>query len=118
MEIFYIVVAVIAVALVALTLISEFANAVVWKGLVSEKKLDAFFSEHLEKYRECGMNAEGDMFYGLSEHPTVYVGGFSPVSKWVFGRKCGRIPRWSKWHKVLNELQKELAGKPGIEKYL
>ena len=110
---------IIPVALVLFAVILDLVVLVVCKLPVSEKKLDAFFAKHLESYKKSGMNDNCEMFYGLSEKP--YIAKFPLpliLGPWCFGNEIGRIPRWSKWHMVLNEMQKEMKGKRGIEKYL
>jgi len=105
-------------ALLVVCVVLELVALSVYQPFVSGKRLDAFFDKHFSKYEASDLNSSGDMFYGLHDLP--YISKFPiplPLGRWMFGYDVGRIPRWSKWHKKLDELQKE-RHKPSIEKYL
>jgi hypothetical protein len=90
--------------------LSESVGVLVLGRFLSDKEMTPFFEKHMHEYIRNGMSEDGHMFYGLTAKPYIAAMWGRVSSKWYIN-DYGQIPRWSKWHKTLNELQKELKPK-------
>lgn len=96
---------IIIIILATLILAFEFSSLAVLGRILSDKFLDKYFTkERLEKYKRDGCS--GGLIYSLSGS-FISTNVPSLLSKWYIDG-IGRIPRWSKWHKRINELYEEI----------
>lgn len=102
---------------------SEMSSTMVVGWIVRKSKLDNFMEWNIHTYPLTGMSDKRSMFYGTPNLPFVSksIGGF--LTKWYIS-DCGRIPRWSKWSKQLDQMrlrymeQHGPGPKKGIDKFI
>ena len=95
------------IAVVAVALIFEFAAVVVYGWYADKEITERFLGKWWEAYMTRGMNSSCDMFYGPTELPYIAKFFAGVTATWHIS-EIGRIPRWSKWHKSLNEAQAQV----------
>lgn len=112
-------------ALVAVFVIPELSARKVYGPLLSDADLDHFMDTYLDAYVVNGYSYEANrkMFVDENDREMPYIseGGSSFLSKWSFEKELGRIPRWSKYSKILDErfevLSKKLPQKKALKDY-
>jgi len=92
------------IALTGVLLMSSLPSLMIYGKPISEKTLDIFFRMSLLKYKLNKFNTS--MFYGFNL-PYISSISFCIFAKWYVD-DYGTIPRWSKWHKIINERHAEL----------
>ena len=103
----------ILIGLSALFVINEVVASSVLGWFIPAKKLDEFFEKNLVDYQDEFLKEErpARMFYGIAvgdrdlHLPFISHGPLPAISKWYI-HEMGRIPRWSKWSKKLDEIWK------------
>lgn len=89
-------------AFVLLSVIFETSSIIVYGWLVSEKNLDYFLGKHLESYI-ANEFSKRTMLSGYQRGlPYISKMPPTPLSKYHIDNH-GRIPRWSKWTKKIDE---------------
>lgn len=105
----------VGIVLVILLFVCELSSILTTGFIVSEERLDAFFTpERLHEYRASG--ATKNLIYGLGINPYIAKSISTTYSRWyirdIRNDKSWRIPRWSKWSKVVDAMYKELYQPP------
>ena len=111
---------VIATWVILIVVSTQLASFFTYGIHISEKKLDAYFTKYpFEENYYITTIGEPDLFNGKNDLPYIAVGMPTLTSKWHM-KDVGMIPRWSKWHKTLNNLQEQSKVKKvrGIDQYL
>lgn len=89
--------------LVIMVVMFEGISFSVYGWFIKEDTLDAFFSNHLEKYQINDMDKRRSILYAYPEKlPFCSNSVFAPLGCWYID-EYGRIPFWSKWHSRLND---------------
>lgn len=91
---------VIIVWICLLPVIFEISSRSVYGASIPEEQLDLFFNRYFDEYKET-LNEKG-FFYGSYSMPFI-ARATSPLCSWYISG-YGRIYRWSKWSKKLNEV--------------
>ncbi len=84
--------------------IDEFTSRAVYGPFVKEEELDEYFPKKWEEYRAHG--ASDRLIFGQGTLP--YLSRSRGVLWAWYIDDIGRIPRWSKWGKKLDELYAEM----------
>lgn len=96
MEIIYSIVFAIAI----LVSVFEVSSRFVYGALIKKEYLDKYFAAHIDEYKEG--HKSGHILHGMFCSPYISTGGGILAKYYV--SNLGRIPRWSKWTKVLDEI--------------
>ncbi len=97
-----IVLIIIAFALI-LPFCSEIASNNVSGKLLKDREMDAFMDKYLDQYKMIESSSSPLLWIpGSPEIPYIAVAN-SPLSKWYIGDHYGRIPRWSKYTRMIDE---------------
>lgn len=105
--------------------VAELAGWSVYGRFIPEEKLDAYFQKYLYSYQINEISKDAPMLYAPELPYLSARQPFQILSRWTM-RDSGRIPKWSKWSKLLDAYYETLlADNPiavkkvkGIDKYL
>lgn len=87
-----------------LAIISEFSRYCAFGWMIDKNELNRFMRRNMGKYSLNVYSSQNNLFHA-TELPFISRIGWGIFSNWhVDG--YGSIPRWSQWHKELNNLRK------------
>lgn len=93
--------------LVFMIVVFEVIGRVIFGKFIEEKDLDAYLLKYLSEYKlnDCDDPGRNQMF---SNYELPYISVHTTfMSRWYI-EKLGRIRRWSKWTKIINEYHAKL----------
>lgn len=80
--------------------LTESFEALLYGRFIKDKELSLFLVRHLDEYEVNQFS--GNSMLSRYHYPYIFK-SWSFLSRYHFGDGYGRIPRWSRWNKVIDQ---------------